>query len=85
MPRAFKQSQSALANRQPSAWRTRRQQRVVLCNADPAMMQDVLVGGAVTAAVGSAMFNGLKSGDVQLCDLCQGVGACPLLLHRRAS
>jgi hypothetical protein len=38
-------------------------------------MQDFLVGGAVTAAIGSALYNGLKRSEVQMCDYCNGVGA----------
>lgn len=44
------------------------------CNANPGMMQDVIMGGVVTAAVCSAMFNGLKKGQAEMCDLCKGIG-----------
>lgn len=36
-------------------------------------MQDVIVGGAVTAAVGAALYSGLKQDPVP-CDLCAGNG-----------
>lgn len=38
---------------------------------DPALMQDLLVGGAITAAVGVALYTGLKKDPVP-CDLCMG-------------
>lgn len=36
-------------------------------------LQDVIVGGAVTAAVGAALYSGLKQEPVP-CDLCAGNG-----------
>ncbi|KAI8475383.1 MAG: hypothetical protein J3K34DRAFT_404744 [Monoraphidium minutum] len=36
-------------------------------------MQDVLVGGAITAAIGVALYTGLKRDPVP-CDLCMGTG-----------
>jgi hypothetical protein len=39
----------------------------------PAPAQDVIVGGAVTAAVGAALYSGLKKDPVP-CDLCAGNG-----------
>lgn len=36
-------------------------------------LQDLIVGGAVTAAVGAALYNGLKKEPVP-CDLCAGNG-----------
>lgn len=56
-------------------------QRCTRCQADPGLMQDIIVGGAVTAAVGSAMFNGLKKSQVEMCDLCRGVGARQSVAH----
>ena len=38
---------------------------------DPALMQDLLVGGAITAAIGAALFSGLRREPVP-CDLCRG-------------
>lgn len=37
------------------------------------LKQDLIVGGAVVAAVGSALFSGLRKEPV-VCDLCQGTG-----------
>lgn len=41
--------------------------------ATAALTQDVIVGGAVTAAVGAALYSGLKQEPVP-CDLCAGNG-----------
>ncbi|GBF92377.1 disulfide-isomerase-like [Raphidocelis subcapitata] len=41
--------------------------------ADPAAIQDLIVGGAVTAAVGAALFSGLRKDPVP-CELCMGTG-----------
>jgi hypothetical protein len=42
-------------------------------------MQQLIVGGAVTVAVSSALYNGLKKDQVKMCDLCRGVGAIQAL------
>jgi DnaJ-class molecular chaperone len=46
---------------------------LTLAATDPAALQDVIVGGAVTAAVGAALYSGLKQEPVP-CDLCAGNG-----------
>jgi hypothetical protein len=38
---------------------------------DPGLLQDVIVGSAITAAVGIALYSGLKRDPVP-CDLCMG-------------
>ncbi len=40
---------------------------------DPGLVQDVLVGGAVTAAVSAALLSGLKK-ESEPCDLCRATG-----------
>lgn len=45
-----------------------------ICKAtDPALMQDVLMGGAVVGAVGAALTSGLKK-DPEVCESCAGSG-----------
>eukprot|EP00882_Tetradesmus_deserticola_P007590 GHRQ01007994.1.p1 GENE.GHRQ01007994.1~~GHRQ01007994.1.p1 ORF type:complete len:171 (+),score=64.15 GHRQ01007994.1:768-1280(+) len=46
---------------------------MVIASTDPAALQDVIVGGAVTAAVGAALYSGLKKDPIP-CDLCAGNG-----------
>ena len=41
--------------------------------ADPALMQDVLMGGAVVTAVGAALVAGMKS-EPEVCSSCAGSG-----------
>lgn len=62
-----------------SCLRNRRRKRCTATNVDPSFMQQLIVGGAVTAAVGSALYNGLKKDQVTMCDLCRGVGAVQTL------
>lgn len=38
-------------------------------------LQDVIVGGAIFGAVGTALYSGLKKDPVP-CSLCQGTGGC---------
>ncbi|EFN55349.1 hypothetical protein CHLNCDRAFT_134365 [Chlorella variabilis] len=46
-----------------------------LCRAvDPAGLQEVLVGGAVTAATAAALINGSSKGDPEVCASCAGTG-----------
>eukprot|EP00879_Flechtneria_rotunda_P019545 GHRR01020532.1.p2 GENE.GHRR01020532.1~~GHRR01020532.1.p2 ORF type:complete len:110 (+),score=28.02 GHRR01020532.1:202-531(+) len=52
---------------------------VTLASTDPSALQDVIVGGAITAAVGAALFSGLKREPVP-CDLCAGNGGISLCL-----
>jgi hypothetical protein len=40
---------------------------------DPGAMQDLIVGGAVSAAVGAALVGGTRK-DAAACTLCQGTG-----------
>ena len=40
---------------------------------DPSAMQDLIVGGAVSAAVGAAIVGGTRK-DAEACSLCQGTG-----------
>jgi hypothetical protein len=40
---------------------------------DPSSMQDLIVGGAVSAAVGAALVGGTRK-DAEACTLCQGTG-----------
>jgi hypothetical protein len=46
---------------------------MLLSSIDSSTLQDVIVGGAVTAAVGAALYSGLKKEPVP-CDLCAGNG-----------
>ncbi|KAF8071063.1 BSD2 [Scenedesmus sp. PABB004] len=46
---------------------------MLLAATDPAALQDVIVGGAVTAAVGAALVSGLRK-EPQPCELCAGNG-----------
>jgi hypothetical protein len=48
--------------------------RCIRSNVNPGMMQDIIMGSVVTAAVCSTVFNGLKKGQVEICDLCKGIG-----------
>lgn len=60
-----------------TGFRVSRAHRNVACKVNPELMQDIIVGGAVATAVSAAVYNGLKADTVQICDLCQGVGAQP--------
>lgn len=51
----------------------RRTARHICKAADPGLMQDVLMGGAVVGAVGAALANGLKS-EPEVCTSCAGSG-----------
>ena len=45
-----------------------------VCRVSGDALQDIIVGGAVVASAGAALWNGLKGGSVELCDLCGGNG-----------
>ena len=51
-----------------------RPSRDVKCHGDPVAMQNAIVFGSVLTAAGLAVFNGLKSNETQMCDLCKGYG-----------
>ena len=41
---------------------------------DPALMQDVIMGGAVVRMGGAAVINGIKNDDPEICPSCAGSG-----------
>lgn len=65
---------SHTAPSQPILQPTRARGSTHVCRAlDPAIFQDILVGGAVITAISAALYAGLKKDPVP-CDLCQGLG-----------
>ncbi|PSC70536.1 zinc-finger [Micractinium conductrix] len=55
---------------------TRRRGWRLVAHADAALLQDMIVGGAVTAAATAAIANGLAKGEPELCAACTGIGGC---------
>lgn len=72
-------SSSGASSRGPRHWRgalpccSAPEALWTLASTDPSALQDLIVGGAITAAVGAALYSGLQKDPVP-CDLCMGTG-----------